>query len=534
MKRIWIALVMVWPLVAHADDPCANTHFMHAFDPALTRQACEAIAPVTYDRGKVARVLHPGRATTPSTPQERSAVTDVGEILSRSAVAAGQVRMPMPDKITVFLDPNDLAAENRAGQLSELEAAVHEHAAEEGECLLAYHYKSSDTAKKFAVAHQLFHCMVKKTWEEARLAAGDSNWWAEGSAEFFASIVYPGFGIDGDAQQFRADETKLLYARDKDAVVLFDWYATGPGRLKGLIDLVQDKPIGALAVDLVEELGGNQWLDFEEKYYDRQIRAPNGSVVANPNALETTQISGSTTKTFTATPYVIRAASIVFAEGHAYELDGGSENDFHWKWSEGDAGAWSDAPRIVHTCHQPRKYRLVFAAKERELTKRLRVTAREERESDCPCVVGAWQQTAASLARVPQRLQQHGVRNTSCSLDGGGTLLTFTADHNGGELYQGLHTTCTNATSTSEGTSNGTRAFTWTDTSATQITISSAGGDAHTHILVHTRGHTVETDAPMTGTGTGAVTYRCTRTDLHLEYPGFGGGTDSFDYTRAH
>ncbi|HEY6032650.1 MAG TPA: hypothetical protein VIV58_00285, partial [Kofleriaceae bacterium] len=405
----------------------------------------------------------------------------------------------------------------------------------DGECVLAYHYRAgTDAIKKFAVAHQLFHCMVKKTWDESRLAAGDSDWWAEGSADFFASIVYPEISMDPDGQQFMANESQELFGRNKDAVVVFDWYSTGPGKLKGLIDLVQDKPIGALTLDLLEEIGGNHWLDFEEKYFDHQIHSPNGSVAVAPNPPATTGISSTTTKTFSAKPYEIHAATLEFAAGKAYELDGGSDNDFHWKWSEGDAGTWGDAPTVVHTCHQARKYRLVFAAKDRPVTKRLRVTAREERESDCPCVVGAWQQTAASLARVPQRLQQHGVRNTSCSLDGGGTLLTFTADHNGGELYQGLHTTCTNATSTSEGTSNGTRAFTWTDTSATQITISSAGGDAHTHILVHTRGHTVETDAPMTGTGTGAVTYRCTRTDLHLEYPGFGGGTDSFDYTRAH
>ncbi|MEP6861151.1 MAG: hypothetical protein ABJE66_11045 [Deltaproteobacteria bacterium] len=45
-------------------------------------------------------------------------------------------------------------------------------------------------------------------------------------------------------------------------------------------------------------------------------------------------------------------------------------------------------------------------------------------------------------------------------------------------------------------------------------------------------GHQTDQDAPMTGAGVGVVTYRCTRTDLHLEYPGVG-GSDSFDYTRA-
>jgi len=534
MKRLWIAVVMLWPLVAHANEPCANDHFMHAIDPALGHMACQALPSVAFARGQSARVLHPGTLARPANQDETTAVSDVGEILSRAATAAGQVRMPLPDKLTVFLDPNPPGGENRAAQLTQLEAAQSDGAAARGECLLAYHYRGGDGFdKKFEVAHQLFHCMVKKTWEEARLAAGESNWWAEGSADFFASIVYPEFGMEADGEHFMANEGQLLFERNRDAAVLFDWYSTGAGKLKRLVGIVQEAPPGAVILDLMDEIGGNNWLDFEEKYYDHQIHSPNGHVAVEPHKPAAQRISSTTTKTFRATPYAIRAATLEFAEGKTYELDGGTENDFHWKWSEGDGGGWEDAPRVVHTCHQTKKYRVVFAGKDREVDKQLRITARDERESDCPCVVGSWNQTSASLARVAARLQSRGIRNASCSFVGGGTQLTFTAEHNGGEEYQGLHTVCTSPTSNSEGTTNGTRAFTWADTSATQLTMTSAGGNASSHIVVTVHGHASAMDAPLTGAGAGAVTYRCTRTDLHLEYPGVN-GTDSFDYTRAH
>jgi hypothetical protein len=245
---------------------------------------------------------------------------------------------------------------------------------------------------------------------------------------------------------------------------------------------------------------------------------------------QTESINSSTTKNYRADPFVIRGTVLEFAKDKSYDLDGGEENDFHWKWAEGIAGGgWEDMPRTVHTCHEKKKYRVIFSAKNRGVNKRLRITAHDEREADCPCVVGSWAQTGASLARVAGRLQARGIRNSSCTIDGGGTTLTFTSDHHGGETYNGMHTSCTSPRASSQGTTNGTRAFDWADTSTTQMTFSStAGGNAISHIVITAHGHTSEIDAPLTGQGAGAVNFRCTRTDLHLDY-----GTEAFDYTRV-
>ncbi|MFT3692157.1 MAG: hypothetical protein QM831_03385 [Kofleriaceae bacterium] len=532
MKRIWVAVFLLWPLVAHADtDPsCSNAHFMKAADPQLTTGRCDIVkstviepAPRPEDN-KILQVLRVGAAD----PHESAVLGDLDDFVRKMKASTSAVRMQWPDKISVVLDGNEIAPERRGDQLTQLEAAKADHAAKRDECVLAYHYKSADPRKLFVLAHQYFHCVVLHTWEEARFGPSDADWWAEGSAEFFASIMYPDIGTAADAVTFRANESLSLLRRGADAVVFFDWYCTKPGKLKGLLDIVQEHAAGQVMVDLVEEISGNKWLEFEEAYYDHSIRVPGGGLVYTETPLPQTQsISGSTTKNFTAEPFEIHGAVLEFAQGHAYDLDGGEENDFHWKWSEGTGGGWEEPPHTVHTCHENKKYRLVLAAKDRHVTKRLRITARDERESECPCVVGAWTQTAASLARVAGRLQSHGVHNAQCTIDGGGTTLVFTGDHNGGETYNGMHTTCTSPTSTSEGTTNGTRAFTWTDTSATQMTFSSAGGNASSHITVTVRGHSSQMDAPLTGQGVGAVTYRCSRTDLHLEF-----GSEAFDYTR--
>lgn len=536
MTRIWIAVLVLWPLVVHADsDPCGDAHFMHAADPALTRQRCARNDTVFEPRDP--RATPPRREDAVmsilSYGSDSAGVArargELGGELARWKTAASQVALPMPDHIFVVLDPGELGPERRATLLAERTAAIQAHAITSDDCVLAYHYRSRDPRAPFVLAHQLFHCIVLKVWEDAHLAADDASWWAEGSAEFFAGIVHPELGTAEDAATFRANEGASLLARGADAVVFFDWYCTRPGRLKGLIDTVNDKSGTALMVDLVELIGGNTWLDFEEAYYDHTIRTPAGTPVYQDTPLPQIQaVSGSTTKTFHASPFVIRGAVLQFAPDHAYELAGGDDTDFHWKWSETKAGGWSDPPHTVHTCKEKKTYRLVLAAKDREVSKTLRITARDEREADCPCVVGQWTQTAASLARVAGRLQARGIRGASCAIDGGGTTIAFTPDHSGGETYNAMHTTCTGPTISSEGTTNGTRGFTWTETGASQLTFSSAGGNATSHIVVHVRGHSSETDAPLTGQGTGAVTYRCTRTDLHLDF-----GTEAFDYTRA-
>jgi hypothetical protein len=43
---------------------------------------------------------------------------------------------------------------------------------------------------KFVVAHEIFHCFQARHFEE--LMGGDeADWWAEGTAEYFANLVYP-------------------------------------------------------------------------------------------------------------------------------------------------------------------------------------------------------------------------------------------------------------------------------------------------------------------------------------------------------
>lgn len=541
MKALIVVCLVAASGIARADTPCGNAHYMRAFDPALGRSACAEVTsmpspdphghprPVTVSFEHSAKILHAGTSATASS-EEGLAIADLIEIAANTTRAAAAVRMPLPEELTIYLDPNEIPAENRTTQLHELAAARTAHAAHDKECVVAYHYKSTDVRKKFIAVHQLFHCIVSATFEEGtRMDTGDADWWAEGSAEFFASIAYPGNQTDVDAEAFHADESKILFRRSADAALFFDWYCTKAGKLKGLLDTVHELPYGSLMVELKEDVG-DHWLEFEEAYFDHTITSPGGTLVnySRTPAPPTTRINSSTSKTFTADPYEIHGAILEFAEGKAYDLDGGAENDFKWKWSEGDAGAWSSAPTTVHTCHQTRRYRIVMAAKDREVTKRLRITARDEHESDCPCIAGAWQQTAASLGRVAQRFEQRGIRNAQCSLAGGGTLIQFTPDHVGGETYQALHVVCTGRGVSSDGVAQGTRGFTWTPINDTQFTMAGNGGDAVNHITITAHGHSTQSDAPITSGGSGTISYHCTRTDLHLEI-----GTDQFDYTRV-
>ena len=551
MKALIVVCLVAASGIASADNPCDNVHYMRAFDPALGSSTCAEIrstpssdphaprpAIVNFGTGHPAKILHAGTAAT-ATREETAALVDLIEIAGRTAQAATSVRMPLPDEITIYLDPNEIAPESRTTQLHELALArtayvphTHDHE-HEHECVVAYHYKSTDVRKKFIAVHQLFHCIVSKTFEEGtRMEFADADWWAEGSADFFASIAYPGSTTDVDAAAFQAHESLVLFSRSNDAALFFDWYCTKAGKLKGILETVHELPPGSLMVELKEDVG-DHWLEFEEAYFDHSITAPGGTLVNYPStpAPPTSRINASTSKSFTAEPYEIHGAILEFAEGKAYDLDSGPNTDFKWKWSEGDAGAWDSMPATVHTCHQLRRYRIVMAAKDRHVDKRLRITARDEHESDCPCLAGAWQQTGASLARVVQRFQERGIRNAQCSLAGGGTVIQFSPDHNGGETYQALHMVCTGRGVSADGNAQGTRSFTWTPINDTSFTMAGNGGDAVNHITITARGFTKQSDAPITSQGSGTVRYRCTRTDLHLELG--SAATDQFDYTRV-
>lgn len=503
-------------------DRCPDARYIHAFDPALRAGPCTDIAtlPVRNRHGTLnARVVRLSSVRGDTA----AAVRELTDLARRVGAASDQIGLPLPDKLTILLDSEAPVAETRAASWARRV---------EDECTIAYHYTATAPRKLFQVAHDLFHCMQAKQWDDARLGSTDSDWWAEGSAELFASLAFAGSNLtDDDAAAFHAAETTPLISRSYDAVVFFDWFLAtkGAAEVVGLLDGVHDQAGTGALRNLRDAVHKDDWVAFEEAYYDHHIAEPGGHALGYPDTPDppVTRIDSSGTKTFSAEPYVVRRAIVEFAEGKKYELDrSGQSEKIIMQWSASATGAWAEPPSVVHACHQNVRFRAVIGTTDSSNTIRMRVTARDDH--DCNCVVGNWQQTAESVARVSQRLAARGIRGATCSVTSGGTLLSLGADHSGADTYQDLTTDCTSRTISSHGVSSGALSFTWSAT-ADQLQFTYTGSTAHTQITVSGHGHSTTQNAPIGGSGTTAsAAMHCEGNQLHLEYSG-----DAYDYTRA-
>jgi hypothetical protein len=516
---VGVGIVIAWVRAASGAVDCADARVIHAFDPALSPGRCVPVAQLAVNAQLGPSVLQVVQLESMH-EDTAAALRDLQGLVPRVVAAADALGVPTPDQVTILLDARPPAVETRAASFP---------GRIENECTIAYHFTEVTPRKLFQVAHELFHCVQRKLWDDARLGSTGADWWAEGSAELFASLAFPGSGLtDGDVATFGANESAVLIDRSYDAVVFFYWFlgAKGAGELMTLLDAVQDKA----GVPVITELHGSvpldDWLEFEQAYYDRRIHEAGGGRVlpiSDGQKPPVTRIDASGIHTFSAEPYVVRRAVVEFAEGKRYELDRHDQPEkLRMHWSE-DGGIWAPPPPEVRPCHGTRRYRAVVGTVEASLTLRLRVTARDDR--DCLCIIGGWVQTPESIARRTVR----GSGNARCAAVQGTTRLDLRSDHTGSETYLSLQYECHLSSGQIVSTANGAFTGTWT-TIDDQLHLSYNGSTAVQHMHMTIRGHTTDLDKAMSKTGgsQGSARFRCKRESLHLEL-----GAEAYDYTRV-
>lgn len=151
--------------------------------------------------------------------------------------------------------------------------------AADSECVVAI-FPGPNTA--FTVAHEFFHCVQYATFGD-KTYAGASDWWAEGSAQWFAELAVPGTNesnFDVGVFDSVSAETALT-AMGEEAMVFFVWLGQVHGNAMAM-DLIDAMPDGeepaqqdALAAFLSEE----EFLRFAEAYFDHQIWLPSGDLL---------------------------------------------------------------------------------------------------------------------------------------------------------------------------------------------------------------------------------------------------------------
>ncbi|MEZ5670337.1 MAG: hypothetical protein R3F55_23485 [Alphaproteobacteria bacterium] len=259
----------------------------------------------------------------------------------------------------------------------------------------------------YNAAHEIFHCIQAASLspEQYATAVGGGAWWAEGSAEYFASLALPELGdIHRRADDFNdsiANE-EALNAQSYGMAVFFWWFDAnrGPGQLMTFLSgMAPSSDAAAQHTAMRDALSDADWLRFAQAYSDRSITLPNGSALAlNPPGGEALIFDGNVTRRLALRPFVMVLATAEYACGRWANTRTPATVALSAQDIAG--GAWSDYPDEVDA-RAPANGRYRVAALPTGSDREVRIRA-ERREGCTPCggstaldicLVGSWAQT---------------------------------------------------------------------------------------------------------------------------------------------
>ncbi len=131
------------------------------------------------------------------------------------------------------------------------------------------------------VAHEFFHCVQFEEFP-AQDAADGAEWWAEGTADWFTSLVYQGNDLlDPWVASFDALSPDTPITRmEYDNVVFFWWLSQNFGT-GAVIDLIaaMPGPSGSQDEALARVVDDDMFLQFVQDYLDLKITQPGGRTI---------------------------------------------------------------------------------------------------------------------------------------------------------------------------------------------------------------------------------------------------------------
>lgn len=149
-------------------------------------------------------------------------------------------------------------------------------------CIMAAFPSVGLDAMAFTISHEFFHCMQFREFGRSRASTG-AEWWVEGSAEWFASLVYQGTGFsDGWVAGFDETSATTPITRMEYPSVVFFWWLHqnyGSGQIVGLLSVMPDG--GSQEDALAGVVSDDEFLRFVTDYLEGNIRQPGGRAAAS-------------------------------------------------------------------------------------------------------------------------------------------------------------------------------------------------------------------------------------------------------------
>jgi hypothetical protein len=264
------------------------------------------------------------------------------------------------------------------------------------------------------MAHELFHCYqltnlaAQESGPARHLSEGDANdWWIEGSAEYFGSVVYPSvnaeFGYLDDLDRVSPRTSLIFYSYPAYA---FFQYLDVEGGLdpQGIIEILRQMPDHGGYDEQQAAVAGlpgmtDTFHEFGQAYLDKQLQdLGGGPLPLHPQEGSVSNFGvGPGEEHFTLDPLVLHRFRLSFADHTRFTVTQRTEGVNRNAARPASApGAWAETPPEVNTDCGDSEYVLlatsVVPPGADEVTIDINTRGRQlEEDQPCDeCVVGSW------------------------------------------------------------------------------------------------------------------------------------------------
>lgn len=415
---VFLLLVLFWPMTAGAFDDCAAGDYLADADPraAGAGLSCDEVERFTIDTPRGGREVRIVSSYDFPAVDLRVMRREIRRSVERSAAPLGELGRLAPDDLTIWLS-HLLPMEAEDGESYAHDS--HGVAIEVSDgCLVAvYPGVTGARGMTFTMAHEFFHCVQKAEMPvKANLSASD--WWVEGTAEWFANLVVPG---TAHSQGFVAGFDALsdhvpLTALGTDSVVFFFWLSEtfGAGAVADLMAAMPAEEGRSAQQDaLAHFLAPDDWQHFAQAYLDQDLRQPGGGGVAStpfPGDIHVWNRSREHSITFDR--FVLARAQLEFECGH-WTLRRKTEKGT-WKVREVASRDWVELPEEItveegstkrfrlggYGIEEAEGFHLVLDGR-KDPCRGCLLAAREETAGRC--LIGGWELVSGGYGKVIER-----------------------------------------------------------------------------------------------------------------------------------
>ncbi len=306
------------------------------------------------------------------------------------------------------------------------------------------------------LAHEIFHCFQVRNFHDQLLGPGfaSSNWWAEGTAEYFSNLVYPDVNYE---HRYKANFAVLSthvplteMAHENFAFFQYMGTAIGPAGVMVMIDMMPTTPGREAQVAALAEVPGiDVYFDeFVRTVVDNTLVDTDGTTITLPTSYTEQFLFFETavSRVFTSQqPFVVARYWVIFAGEKEFTLNieityafgGGGFSG--WRYIDGKPGDWAPLKEIIGGC-DPLHYVLYAITTTPGSERAETVTTTLVTEAPCDrCLIGNWQATNESVVTYMQSvLSASGNTGAVVKIASGTMNMNFQTDGTGASGYKNL------------------------------------------------------------------------------------------------